>query len=552
MRLRFIMTIVFCLTALAPMLVFWLWPNSAIMQAELDDVRERHLVVARSISAELQRRMEGVLEGFPSIAREAVLLEDYIPDPYVIQTMNIKSICVADAASGVVGKNIPGGRGSCPKAFDPQELMQLKKQIKSANGKTAILPVVTDSRGINVVHLAFQNNENIVVGIMPVSFVAEIGDHVRFGEMGHVAIVDNSGRILSHPNRQWQDERHDMRDNPVVGEVISRKSGVGDYYSEQFGEEMVVGYAPVPATGWGIIVEQPYSELVSKVQDMKSAILLAMSVGLLIAIILALIATKLLTFPIVQMVQAMARIGNGELRAYERIKEGRFQPYEFRKARDAIKRMAEKLRENIDTISQHAYLDGITGLPNRECFKVLAQEEIERLGIAGQMGALLFLDLDGFKQVNDVYGHRSGDDLLKGFANKIHLYCGNEMKRRASGADNAVTILPARLGGDEFVIFLSNIRHVETVTEFANGLFQRVFGAFQLHNGVTLDVNGSVGGAIFPHHASDFDELLRVADIAMYKAKNSGKGKFCLHQDVDDFSASEARLEYEAEPGFAG
>jgi diguanylate cyclase (GGDEF)-like protein len=91
------------------------------------------------------------------------------------------------------------------------------------------------------------------------------------------------------------------------------------------------------------------------------------------------------------------------------------------------------------------------------------------------------------------------------------------------------------LGGDEFVVFLGNISGPETTSEFAAQLFSKVFGKFNLHNGVSLDISGSVGGAIFPTQAGDFDELLRLADIAMYEAKNSGKGRYCLHKDVEDY-----------------
>ncbi|MGI9352991.1 MAG: diguanylate cyclase domain-containing protein [Rhizobiaceae bacterium] len=256
--------------------------------------------------------------------------------------------------------------------------------------------------------------------------------------------------------------------------------------------------------------------------------------GVILAGVLAWIAAKLITAPVEQMTLAMKRIGEGELRAHEKIKVGKIEPKEFNNARRGIEAMAKRLQENIDTISRHAYLDGITGLPNRECFRVLAQEQIERLQASNSRGAILFLDLDGFKQVNDVYGHRSGDDLLKAFAEKMHLYCGNEMKRRAFGADNAVNIIPARLGGDEFVVFIGNTSNVETIAEFASGLFRRVFGKFKLHNGVRLQVTGSVGGALFPDQAGDFDELLRLADIAMYKAKNGGKGRFCMHEEGDE------------------
>ena len=126
------------------------------------------------------------------------------------------------------------------------------------------------------------------------------------------------------------------------------------------------------------------------------------------------------------------------------------------------------------------------------------------------------------------------------------------MKRRAAGVDNATTILPARLGGDEFVVFLANVGNQNTVHHFAQGLFHRVFGKFRLHNGVYIDVSGSVGGAIFPDQALDFDELLRLADIAMYQAKNSGKGKFCLHEEINDIGASNRASAHAVEEGYAG
>ena len=298
---------------------------------------------------------------------------------------------------------------------------------------------------------------------------------------------------------------------------------------------MLAGFTTAKAAGWGILIGQPVVEVFDRVSEVKHTALVVMGIGFFIALSLAYFASKILTHPIEQMVISMRRIGNGELWAHEKMTEGRFQPKEFSDARDSIKTMAEKLQENIDTISRHAYLDGVTGLPNRECFRVLTQEEIAKLSISGNSGALLFLDLDGFKQVNDVYGHRAGDDLLLAFSQRLHEHCGIFMKRYARGVDNALTVLPARLGGDEFVVFLGNITGPETTSEFSEQLFNKVFGKFNLHNGVNLDISGSVGGAIFPTQAGDFDELLRLADIAMYEAKNSGKGRYCVHKDADDY-----------------
>ena len=106
-------------------------------------------------------------------------------------------------------------------------------------------------------------------------------------------------------------------------------NGIGGFYSPMFGEELTSGYTRAGNTGWSVFVSQPINELESKIEDITYSSLSAMAIGLFVAILLALIATKLLTFPIIQMVQAMERIGNGQLRAYENIQEGRFQPLEF-------------------------------------------------------------------------------------------------------------------------------------------------------------------------------------------------------------------------------
>nr|MDJ0613677.1 diguanylate cyclase [Rhizobiaceae bacterium] len=381
-------------------------------------------------------------------------------------------------------------------------------------------------------------DDKIFVGAIRTTYLRNAGRRISFGELGHAALVDRDGKVISHPLADWEKSRHGLADLTIVQNMMKGETGVGQFYSPALSTDMVAGYTTVPGPDWGVMVPQPIRELQAKADNVKSAVLTVLVFGLTLAALVAYLASKLLTHPFEQMVRAMNLIGAGELRAYESISDSRWRPIEFAAARDGIKAMSERLQENIDTISRHAYLDGITGLPNRECFRVLAQEEIDKMRASRAKCAILFLDLDGFKQVNDVYGHRSGDDLLKGFASKLHTYCGQIMKRNARGADNAMRILPARLGGDEFVVMLSNMNDLDFPAEFSKGLFQRVFGPMTIHNGVSLNVSGSVGGAIFPDQAGDFDELLRQADIAMYDAKNNGKGRFSLYSPSQELKTS--------------
>lgn len=530
------MIIVFCISAIAPLAIFWLWPHSQAYENEVYEVQERHLVIAKNLSNALDRYYIDLQSTFEFLVNDIQVHDASEHYATLFESLNINHICIVNYSTGVVHRSVQTVGPKCPASVPEKRFKWMKEQVQEKEGTVVVTGVVKAATGGNVLYALYRQANQLFVGAFDTVYLRKVGADITFGKLGHAAIVDQHGRALSHPKKEWEDSRFDMSKLGVVQKMLSGKTGVEIFYSPALKDDMIAGYTQTKNAGWGVMVPQPLSELKNKASGIKNTALAVMGIGLIIAIALAFLAAKVLTSPIEQIVAAMRSIGNGELWAHEKILvDGHFQVKEFTDARDSIKSMAEKLQENIDTISRHAYLDGVTGLPNRECFRVLAQEEIDKLSISGNSGALLFLDLDGFKQVNDVYGHRAGDDLLLAFSQRLHEYCGIFMKRYARGVDNALTILPARLGGDEFVVFLGNISGPETTSEFAAQLFSKVFGKFKLHNGVSLDISGSLGGAIFPTQAGDFDELLRLADIAMYEAKNSGKGRYCLHKDAEDY-----------------
>jgi diguanylate cyclase (GGDEF)-like protein len=158
-----------------------------------------------------------------------------------------------------------------------------------------------------------------------------------------------------------------------------------------------------------------------------------------------------------------------------------------------------------------AYTDTLTGLPNRQLFN-------DRLGMAlavahRQLGkvALLFLDLDGFKKVNDTLGHDAGDALLKQVATRI--------QAQVRGTDTV-----ARLGGDEFTIILS-IRDRADAEQVANKLLVAIRAPYTL-NGEEANIGTSIGVALFPQDGQQAADLIRKADAAMYEAKQGGKNTF--------------------------
>ena len=167
--------------------------------------------------------------------------------------------------------------------------------------------------------------------------------------------------------------------------------------------------------------------------------------------------------------------------------------------------------------------DALTDLPNR----ILLRDRLEQSLLAATRGnhlvGLLILDVDSFKEINDVMGHDSGDLLLKHISVRLR-----ELVRS--------TDTLSRLGGDEFAIVLSVVNNEKDVHEVCNKIQEAFSAPFQLNN-MDLEVNASVGAAIFPKHGKDADSLLQKADIAMYVAKDE-KRHFHIYDTHTDKSSS--------------
>ena len=159
-------------------------------------------------------------------------------------------------------------------------------------------------------------------------------------------------------------------------------------------------------------------------------------------------------------------------------------------------------------LEQLANVDVLTGLPNRRLFLDRIEQALLRASRAGSSFALLFLDLDGFKPINDAHGHEIGDLLLK------------EVSRRLQECIRASDSL-CRLGGDEFTIVIENARLPEHAMRVGNRILQALSTAIVIRD-IPLGIGISIGIALYPGDGSDTTALLSHADIAMYRAKSAG------------------------------
>ena len=187
----------------------------------------------------------------------------------------------------------------------------------------------------------------------------------------------------------------------------------------------------------------------------------------------------------------------------------------------AVDSLFAEVRASIENAHALGMYDPVTSLPNRLHFR---SEADKLLGEAGQGGrtAMLFVDLDRFKMVNDSLGHARGDQLLIMVANRLRVVVNAENSASATARP-----LLARLAGDEFTIFFPAVESVAEVERVARRIVLAISEPFELCSH-SVDIGASIGVAISPDHGTSIESLMRAADIAMYRAKSSGGGQHCL------------------------
>ncbi|MDD5220787.1 MAG: diguanylate cyclase, partial [Candidatus Bipolaricaulis sp.] len=190
-----------------------------------------------------------------------------------------------------------------------------------------------------------------------------------------------------------------------------------------------------------------------------------------------------------------------------------------------------RLRKQEAQLLHLAAHDPLTGLCNRREFGRVLEQHLAEARRYGNHGAVLWMDLDGFKEINDGLGHKVGDDLLASLAHRM----------RTTVRDSDVL---ARLGGDEFAVLYLNVDSDQAQIAAA-----RLLEAIRRHTAViqgeTLRTTASLGIVLFPDHGTGSSELLMKADMAMYRAKAEGRNRFCLYSpDEERVDAPESRVDW--------
>lgn len=406
-----------------------------------------------------------------------------------------------------------------PAQTDPWRFVDMAIPLQQMDGT---------ARGVISIHLSWDWTRRVARGLLTPA-LREYG--------AEILVVRNDGTVLLGPN-ELEEKKLD------TASVRLALQGQTGFMAEVWpdGRRYLVGYSltgeagNAASLGWTVLVRQPESVAMAAWDTLEHNLVGAsLMLGLVLAT-LAAYAARRMARPLMVLGRSLEQRSAGVAELIEEI--GGFHEAQVlsrslhnmlaaeEEHRSALQRMNEELESKVEqrTADLHAMAmqDILTGLPNRRALMAALPKAIDSADRSGRPCAVLFLDLDGFKGVNDTYGHEEGDELLKQFGRRIV-----DAVRK--------TDMVVRLAGDEFVVVLELLSLPSTVQEVAEAMQPKLRAPFQLQT-TTITLSASIGGAVhMPGEPETLDRLLGRADHAMYVAKRKGKDCVAIDGGVRDF-----------------
>ncbi|ACM92864.1 diguanylate cyclase/phosphodiesterase [Nautilia profundicola AmH] len=329
-----------------------------------------------------------------------------------------------------------------------------------------------------------------------VLLIRNVMDKFRWPDNGYIFIFDSKGNTIYHINHafigqnRWNIERNGQKIvQMIINAALKHPEGTFVKYAAYFPNKKsmekisyVKYYKPLDLViGTGIYLNYLDKNLIAKKQKQKELLNDVIKIILLVSFI-SMIITMFIMY-------LLSIIVNKLFRVYDKTIQ------------------SEKHKLFI-----RANFDALTGLCNRECFMQKLKDAYYDSIRNNKKFAVLFIDIDYFKQINDTDGHKVGDKVLKILAERL--------KKSVRKTD-----VVSRFGGDEFLVLLKDIHSIEDVIIYTQRILEEIKKEIEI-NSKKYYVTGSIGISIYPDNGEDLDKLIIYADIAMYQSKNDGKDRF--------------------------
>ncbi|WP_245879602.1 sensor domain-containing diguanylate cyclase [Zobellella endophytica] len=333
---------------------------------------------------------------------------------------------------------------------------------------------------------------------------ALLGEHY-YNDGSYLYVVDSDRHLICHLTPERVGEV--VNDNPVIEAVIQGKAGVQRLVNSQ-GVDMLAGYAPVPAAGWGVVAQRPTAATLAELDDKMLAIFIRALLFTLVTLPLIWFFAALISKPLWQLASNAHRMDSDEV--HHHITGIHSWYYEAAKLKRALLRGIGLLHEKISQLNIDSLTDSMTGLLNHRGMQVSLEKYREKQ----QPFSIIALDIDHFKAINDNHGHDVGDRVIKSLA-------------RLMRDNSRETDLLCRSGGEEFMILLPD-GSLDIAVQIAERL--RACTESQAIPDVGR-ITISLGITHCPPDIENLKLALKIADMALYEAKKQGRNRVVRSPD---------------------
>ena len=397
----------------------------------------------------------------------------------------------------------------------PAQWLEQLQDHERRYGFKALLPGVPPGQGnmllpnwrlpflLPLVDSASGNSNSVLVVQLDVGYIAALFEHIDLGQSGMMRLLDGQGQERLRINNSGVV----VSGNPLAPE-LAREGESNGALTQQAGDALFQSmYLRVPQRGFSVVVSQSFDEILA-----SSRLTYQRQLWLNLCMTLLILGSLVWTLRVLRKRQEAFNA----LEQAQQLNQG------------LIGRLEEEHRRS----SHAAATDHLSGLHNRRQFLEVAARTLSSQRGKRRLMAILFIDMDRFKSINDSLGHKVGDMLLQAVAGRI--------KRMLESDDEA-----ARFGGDEFVVLLAGERTEEQIDAWVRALVQKLSAIYSL-NEHELTTSPSVGVSICPRDGQDVEDLIRSADAAMYSAKRAGRGQYRFFDpslnvaDVEEFILEQA------------
>ena len=322
-----------------PLVLFWAWPQSKALQNEYDEVHDRHLLIARNVSAALERYHKDVTATFNFVSDALMKGAKADTTSGLLKNLRFENVCLIDLKTNRVVEAV-AANSPCPNAFMEAHIKHFSEIARV--GMTVFSGVELGAKGSPVLYVVGLDKSHMTVGTLSTGYFIALGKAIAFGIKGHAAIVDQYGKILAHPLDNWIAQMRDISKVSAVKRMLNGEQGVESFYSPALKGDMVAGFSAVPGTGWGVMVPQPVEELRANAREIELSSLAVFALGLIMAALMALLLAAMLERPVARITAAARQMAEGDDNV--RIKEdSRFLPAEIKEMTSTINAMADRL-----------------------------------------------------------------------------------------------------------------------------------------------------------------------------------------------------------------